>query len=151
MANKTINDLPAKSGALAGTELVEIDDGSSKKVNLQQIADLAGSSGSLITVRTVTGTTDTLVLGDAGNAVHCSNASAISVTVPTNASVAFPVGANLLVRQTGAGVVSILAASGVTIRNGLPTAKTAGQYQGSISIHKIDTDEWYLDGSVAAS
>lgn len=41
MANQTINDLPAKSGALAGTEKIEIDDGASKSVTAQQIADLA--------------------------------------------------------------------------------------------------------------
>lgn len=46
MANKTINDLPTKSGPLDGTEWAEIDDGSSKKVTLQQIADLASGGGS---------------------------------------------------------------------------------------------------------
>lgn len=40
MANVTIPDLPAKAGALAGTEVLEIDDGASKKVTAQQIADL---------------------------------------------------------------------------------------------------------------
>jgi hypothetical protein len=152
MANKTINDLPAKTGALAGTELVEVDDGASKKVTTQQIADLAGGGSSgLIPVRSVTTTTDTLVLGDAGGAVHYANASAITATVPPNADVAYPIGGSTLIRQTGAGVVSIAPGAGVTIRNGLTTAKTAGQYKGSISLHKIGTNEWYLDGNVAAS
>jgi len=55
MANETINDLPVKSGTLAGTEKVEIDDGSSKSVTVQQIADLAaaGSLGSDVTVLSI--------------------------------------------------------------------------------------------------
>ncbi|MGE7136047.1 hypothetical protein ACQKIE_00240 [Luteibacter sp. NPDC031894] len=147
MANVTINDLPAKSGALAGTEQVEIDDGSSKSVTVGQIGDLA----KLVPVRPYTTTSDTFVLADAGGAVHGANASAITQTIPTNASVAFPVGTTILVRQTGAGAITVTPDSGVTLRNGQATAKTAGQYKGSIALHKIGTDEWYLDGSVAAS
>lgn len=149
MANKTINDLPAKTGALSGSEKLEIDDGSSKSVTAQQIADLA--AGSLIEVRSYATTSDTFVIGDAGNAVHGANASAITQTIPPNSSVAFPVGTTILLRQFGAGVITVTAGSGVTLRNGLATAKTAGQYKGSISLHKIDTDIWYLDGNVAAS
>ncbi len=146
MANVTINDLPAKS-ALVGTDKLEIDDGSSKSVTAQQIADLAKP----VPVRAYSTTTDTFVLADAGGAVHGSNASAITQTIPANASVAFPVGTTILVRQTGAGAITITPAGGVTLRNGLATAKTAGQYKGSIALHKIGADEWYLDGSVAAS
>lgn len=45
MANVTIADLPAKSGPLAGTEKIEIDDGASKSATVQQVADLADRSG----------------------------------------------------------------------------------------------------------
>lgn len=147
MANVTINDLPPKSGALAGTEQVEIDDGSSKAVTAQQIADLAKP----VPVRSYAASSDTFVLADAGGAVHGSNATAITQTIPANATVAFPIGTTILVRQTGVGAITITPASGVTLRNGLATAKTAGQYKGSIALHKIGADEWYLDGSVAAS
>ncbi|MGB1278485.1 MAG: hypothetical protein ACPG5V_00880 [Vibrio cyclitrophicus] len=40
-------------------------------------------------VNTQTGTTYTLVLGDAGKVLTLTNASAITLTVPTHASVAF--------------------------------------------------------------
>lgn len=147
MANVIIPDLPAKNGTLAGTEKLEIDDGASKAVTAQQIADLAKP----VPVRAYATTSDTFVLADAGGAVHGANASAITQTIPTNASVAFLVGTTILVRQTGTGVITVTPASGVTLRNGLPTAKTAGQYKGSIALHKIGADEWYLDGNVAAS
>lgn len=114
---------------------------------LNRLADLA----KLVPVRAYTTTSDAFILADAGGAVHGANASAITQTIPTNASVAFPVGTTILVRQTGAGAITITPAGGVTLRNGLLTAKTAGQYKGSIALHKIGTDEWYLDGNVAAS
>lgn len=54
MANKTINDLPAKSGTLDGTEKLEIDDGSSKSITAQQIADLASTTlGSDVTALSI--------------------------------------------------------------------------------------------------
>jgi len=51
MANETINDLPVKSGSLAGTEKIEIDDGASKSVTAQQIADLAASTPTPIIIQ----------------------------------------------------------------------------------------------------
>ena len=41
-----------------------------------------------LTIRTVTGTSDTLVLADQGGAVSYSNASATTSTIPPNSSVA---------------------------------------------------------------
>jgi hypothetical protein len=82
MANKTINDLPAKSGALAGTELVEVDDGSSKKVTTQQIADLAASGGlgSDVTALSIsTGVVDVdLSLGDYFTLAHTANVTSLT-------------------------------------------------------------------------
>lgn len=112
---------------------------------------LTWTTARLVAVRTYTGTSDTFVLADAGGAVHGNNTSDIVQTIPANASVAFPVGTTLLVRQYGVGVITIAPDSGVTLRNGGATAKTAGRYAGSISLHKVGTDEWYLDGTVAAS
>lgn len=73
---------------------------------------------------TQTGTTYTLVLTDQDNGVQVTNAAAITVTVPTNASVAFPLYCRIPVRQGGAGVVTLAGASGVTLQtpNGAATA-----------------------------
>jgi len=91
-----------------------------------------------------TGTSYTLVLGDAGLVVECNNGSAVTLTVPPNSSVAFPVGTVLEVFQQGAGQVTITAGVGVTIRsrNGL---KLAGQYAVA-SLRKRATDEWVCAG-----
>lgn len=93
-----------------------------------------------------TGTTYTLALADAGYSVTLNNASAIALTVPTNATVAFPIGTQILVMQLGAGQVTVSGAS-VTFnaKNGL---KTSGQYA-VICLIKIATDTWILSGDAA--
>lgn len=82
MANETINDLPAKSGALAGTELVEVDDGASKKVTTQQIADLAvaGALGSDVTALAISSgvVTVDLSLGDYFTLNHNANVTSLT-------------------------------------------------------------------------
>ena len=95
-----------------------------------------------------TGTSYTLALADNHRLVECANAAAITVTVPTNAAVALPVGARIELAQTGAGQITV-AGSGVTLR--LPagkTAKTRLQYS-IIALTKRNTDEWILSGDLA--
>lgn len=57
----------------------------------------------------------TLVLSDQGKVVEVNSASALQVTVPSNASVAFPVGTVIRVRKMGTGNVTVAGAVGVTI------------------------------------
>lgn len=75
----------------------------------------------------ISGTTYTLQLGDAGQYLQFTSAAAVTVTVPLNATVAFALGAVIVIEQYGAGQVTLVGDSGVTLnaRNGL---KTAGQY-----------------------
>ena len=89
---------------------------------------------------TQTGTSYTLALSDAGKTVSISNASANMVTVPTNASVAFPVGAWLMVKQAGAGATSIAAAGGVTIN--APSGLTVAGQGYYATLRKTATDTW---------
>lgn len=93
-----------------------------------------------------TGTTYTPVLTDNGKLITLSNASAIAVTVPTNASVAYPVGAQLNLQQIGAGQVTIAGDTGVTV-NGTGT-KTRAQWSAATLV-KTDTNTWTLIGDLA--
>lgn len=95
-----------------------------------------------------TGTTYTLVLGDKGKVVEMNNASANTLTVPPNASVAFPVNSWVDVAQFGAGQTTIAAGSGVTIRSSGGKLKLTGQYSGATLI-KRGTNEWILIGDIA--
>ena len=106
----------------------------------------------VLSINAQTGTTYTFVLGDANNTlVTASNASAITVTVPPNSSVAYPVGAILQLAQGGAGQVTIAAGSGVTITStgAAPAApKTRVQYSACSAI-QTSANNWLVVGDIA--
>lgn len=86
----------------------------------------------------------TLAADIAGSAVLCSSSSAMTVTVPTNASVSLPVGSRIDLIQTGTGQVTVSGASGVTVH--APSGnKTRAQYA-VVGLIKIDTDAWIIFG-----
>lgn len=82
-----------------------------------------------------------LALGDENTLIEMNVGSANTVTIPTNASVAFPVGTQIDVTQYGAGDTTIVAAGGVTPRS--PTAGPAVQYA-LYRLVKRATNEWYV-------
>ena len=94
-----------------------------------------------------TGTTYTLVLTDVAKVVSLTNAAAITLTVPTNASVAFPVGTQILLYQGGAGQVTV--SSSATIRSQGSKLKLNGQYSVA-GLLKVATDEWVIFGNLTA-
>lgn len=101
-----------------------------------------------VTINAQTGTSYTLVLADKAKFVTMSNASASTLTVPPNSSVAFPVGTVIDGAQLGAGQVTLTAGAGVTI-NATPGLKVAAQY-GSFALVKTATDTWLAIGRLAA-
>lgn len=102
-------------------------------------------------VNAQTGTSYTLVLTDAGKQVTMSNASASTLTIPPNASVAFDVGVRIQIIQLGAGAVTLTAGAGVTIST-QATSLVMAQYQVATLI-KQATNTWIanLGGSGAAA
>lgn len=93
------------------------------------------------------GTTYTLVLADRDKIVTLDNAAAITVTIPTNASVAFGVGASVTFVQKGAGQVLFDPDTGVTMNSYGAADQTAGQYAVATLI-KTAADEWLLTGAI---
>lgn len=114
------------------------------------VNDITGTLNLLgnVNINAQTGTTYTLALADSAKLVTLSNASAITLTVPTNASVAFPTGTQIILYQAGAGQVTI-GGAGVTIRSNGNKLKLTGQYAVA-SIIKIGTDEWIAAGNLSA-
>jgi hypothetical protein len=99
-------------------------------------------------INSQTGTTYTLVLGDAQKMVELTNASAITLTVPLNSTVAYPINTVVHLAQGGAGQVTIAATGGVTIKkSALVNAKLAGQ-ESVCSLAKVATDTWRLFGDL---
>jgi hypothetical protein len=94
-----------------------------------------------------TGTTYTLALSDAGKLVTLSNASGITLTVPTNASVAFPTGSRVDIAQLGAGQVTVVGAAGVDVEAKDGNDKLFGQYSAATLIY-LGSDDWLMIGDL---
>jgi hypothetical protein len=95
----------------------------------------------------------TATISDAYQVCELMNkATAISFNIPTNASVAFPIGTVLTVLNIGAGVCTIKAVtSGTTaiLSAGTTVAQpTLAQYKSAACI-KTGTDTWYVVGAIA--
>lgn len=98
------------------------------------------------TEKTASYTLDTL--GHQDNIVEMNSASAVTFTIPTNASLAWPVGASMDIFQTGAGQVTITGDAGVTV-NYTPGNKLRTQWS-SATILKRATDSWVIYGDLTA-
>ena len=93
-------------------------------------------------------TSYTAVLSDEGNVIEMDSASANSVTIPPNSSVAFTIGSSIDVFQKGTGQTSIVAGAGVTVLN-TPGLKFRDRYSMATLI-KRDTNTWIVSGDLTA-
>jgi len=97
--------------------------------------------------------TYTVVLSDAFKLVTMSVGSANDFQIPTNASVAFPVGTVINVIQIGAGQTTIKAVtSGTTTISSTGATATAPKLRAQFSAAsciKVATDIWYVVGDIA--
>lgn len=84
----------------------------------------------------------TLTISDIGRVVRLTTSGASTLTVPTNASVAFPIGTIIEVEQAGAGQVTI--SSSASLQSAAGT-KTRTQFS-VVSLLKVATDTWRLAG-----
>ena len=110
------------------------------------------STNNTVGINAQTGTTYTFVAADQNNVVvTLANASAITLTIPPNSSVAYPVGTVLNFAQTGAGQTTITQGSGVTIVSTGATAsapKTRAQYSAGSCI-QTSANNWLVIGDLA--
>jgi len=73
-----------------------------------------------------------------------NNAAANTITIPTNASVAFPIGTTILITQLGAGATTIAAGAGVTLNAPASAPLAIGEIHGSRVCQKTATDTWLI-------
>lgn len=90
----------------------------------------------------------TLALTDAWNYVRPGTTSAITLTVPTNATVAFEIGTEITIRALGN--VTLAAASGVTLNapSGGTLSMTARM---TVTLKKVAADVWDVIGQTVAA
>jgi hypothetical protein len=92
-----------------------------------------------------TGSGYTLVLADVSSGakqIDMNFSVANTLTVPTNASVAIPVGTVIPVCQIGTGATSIAAASGVTFQVPADRSLTISTRYEKAYLEKVATDTW---------
>jgi len=127
-------------------------------------ANLPAATGDVLTASTVNGlvtftvntaqTADyTAVLNDQYQTLTPMNkATAIAFKIPTNASVAFPVGTALTILNIGAGTCTISAVTSgtttVTSAGAVSASPTLAQYKTAVCI-KTATDAWTVVGGIA--
>jgi hypothetical protein len=92
----------------------------------------------------------TLALADEGKVLRVNSSSNLTVTIPKNSVVAFPIDTEIAILRYGTGTVSIAPVDGdVTLNSKNSETKISGQY-GSVALKKIGENEWVLVGSLEA-
>lgn len=90
-----------------------------------------------------TGTAYTLLITDkSGTEITMNNAASNVLTIPANATAAFPIGAAYTVQQIGAGATTITAAAGVTLNGSVASSVVMPLQYGSIVLRKLAEDTW---------
>ena len=105
------------------------------------------TGASYSTVRTQSGTTYTLVLGDAGDYIQTTSTTAVTITVPTQASVTWAADTEIYFEQNNTGQITFVGASGVTI-NSSETLKTFARYS-VVALKRVAENVWTLTGERA--
>ncbi len=163
-ASGTVTSITAgtglSGGTITGSGTIAIDTATTVDVSTAQtLTNKTLTSPTLnaplinLSLNAQTGTTYTFVLADNGKLVTASNASAQTYSIPTNASVAYPIGTQINIIQIGAGQVTINAVtSGTTTVSSTGATATAPKLRAQFSSAtciKAATDLWYVVGDIA--
>lgn len=108
------------------------------------VAGIQGPAGAS-EYSTITGTTYTLTAADRSKILVFTNASPVTLTVPSGLPTVFDV----MIVQSGAGQITVSAGAGVTINAALSATKTAYQYAAA-TLLPIGADTFILSGEVTA-
>lgn len=107
----------------------------------------AGGGGSAVSVNEKTAA-HTYELADAGDFVDLNSASAATFTIPTDATVNFPLGTIISGGQVGPGVLTVTAAAGVVLNGVDGGSKAITAQWGEYSIRKRAANSWFISGAI---
>jgi hypothetical protein len=131
---------------LADGDIIQYDSASGDWLPVTPVTQTDIDNVKLVSINAQTASY-TLVLSDAFKSVEMNVASANNLTVPPNSSVAFPVGTQIIVLQTGAGATTLVAGSGVTINSKGSNLQLADQWAG-VTLVKRATNTWVAVGDL---
>ena len=107
----------------------------------------AGASFLSLGVESSAATSYTLVLADAGKLKQFTSSSAVTVTIPANASVAFPIGTQVHFERNGTGTLTLATGGTPTLDSALSLAARA-RYS-VLTATKTATNRWLVSGDMA--
>jgi len=144
MAEKKISQLTAKGNPLETTDLLIIseDDGSGGYATKY----VTGAEINNFSINTRTDNY-TFVLTDAHKLVELNHTGSKTFSIPTESSVAFPIGTEIKLANYGTGELRVAALVGVTMLSDGGKFKITAQY-GVAQLIKRATNEWYLFGDI---
>lgn len=81
--------------------------------------------------------------------LRSTSATAVTITIPTDANLSFPLETPIRWRQSAAGQITFAGATGVTINSVAGNKKSSAQYGGG-ELYKVGPNLWHLSGSITA-
>ena len=149
IANGTKGFAGAAAGTLTGATLASGVTGSSL-TSVGTLGSLAVTGNVVFHLATAVEVASyTLVLANDGQIVEMNVGTANNLTVPLNSSVAFPIGTQITIIQTGAGQTTIVPTGGVTINSEGAKLKLKAQWAAATLIKRA-TDTWVVVGNLSA-
>lgn len=137
--NSDLARLPGSGGTVGA-----LDVSGTLDVSGNTTLDGTGVSAQGMPIVTENTTTRTLATTDNGKYIRCTNASGCTVTIPTNASAAIPIGAEIVVFNASGGTVTI-AGTGITK---FQLGDQITDQGGAATLKKVDTDTWDILGAL---
>jgi hypothetical protein len=94
-------------------------------------------------------TARTLGLTDAQKYLRFTNAGAVAVTVPLQATVAWAADTEIILFQSGTGPITVAGAVGVTINT--PETLVSGKRYATMTLKRVASNEWDLSGNLVSA
>ena len=127
-----------------GQNALEVADGD---VEITDALTVTGTTTTYLNVITDSGTTRTPALTDAGAYILCTHGSGMTVTLPQDSAVAFPIGTHIIFERNGAGTLTFAAGTGATVNSKGGTLTCADRYT-TIACVKIAANTWTIFGNI---
>lgn len=127
-----------------GQNSLEVADGD---VEITDALTVTGTTTTYLNVITDSGTTRTPGLTDASAYILCTTGSGMTVTLPQDSAVAFPVGTHIIFERNGTGTLTFAAGTGATVRSKGGTLTCADQYT-TIACVKQAANTWTIFGNI---
>jgi hypothetical protein len=141
--NITTNSLVSAAGNVTGG-------------NISTAGNITGNTNGFaigyLNIPQVAASNTTIGLTDAGKHYYSTTAGNLTLTIPTNANVAFATGTAISIVVQAAGNILVNAASGVTLYmagNSTAANRVVGGY-GMATLMKVASDTWFINGAGVA-